>query len=209
MIHHGQSLAFRFETAEHTSRVHAGFDQLEGDSPLDRFLLISDPNLAHTSFADPFQQVAGQPLQRFRVADCGAGHPPTQLLHCEGYVGAIARQEVGSRDLRPVLVGVLRAEGLVLLLQLLGCQFPAGLVELAGVLSEACSRYEQLSMPLVGFPLIALGRAAHDPGEDPLPVSCSPEPALDFAFEAGQDASLELVEGFLPAYREEVIAVYY
>ena len=102
---------------------------------------------------------------------------------------------------------LLRAEGLVLLLQLLGRQLPAWLVKLAGILPEPSPGHKQFGMPLVCFPLVAFGRAAHDPVEDPKLVARSPQPALGLAFEVGENAALELVEGLLSAYCEEVVAV--
>ena len=52
MVHHGQSLAFRFEAGDDLAAVHAGLDNLESDFALDGVGLLRHEDGAHAPFAD-------------------------------------------------------------------------------------------------------------------------------------------------------------
>jgi hypothetical protein len=52
VVHQRQRLAFGLKAGHDFARVHAGFDQLDGDAPPHRVLLLGEPNLAHAALAD-------------------------------------------------------------------------------------------------------------------------------------------------------------
>ena len=56
MIHHGQSLSLGLEAGHDLARVHAGFDQFEGDPSLHRRGLLCEPYLAHAARAYKLEQ---------------------------------------------------------------------------------------------------------------------------------------------------------
>jgi hypothetical protein len=80
MIHHRQRLALRLETGHDLSSVHARFDDLEGDTAADWFLLFGYIHKAATPFANLLAQFvvadarAGLLLRRERDSDCASVH---------------------------------------------------------------------------------------------------------------------------------------
>jgi hypothetical protein len=56
MIHQRQRLPLGFKARDHLTRVHAGFEDLEGNLTADRLLLLGDEDQAHAAFADLFHQ---------------------------------------------------------------------------------------------------------------------------------------------------------
>ena len=66
MIHQRQRLAFGLEPGDDVFGVHAQLDDLEGDLPAHRLLLLGHINHAATAFADLLQQfVAANPVAGF------------------------------------------------------------------------------------------------------------------------------------------------
>jgi len=55
MFHQGQRLALGLKTRNDAVRIHSRFDQLQGDAPQDRFLLLSHENHAASAFSDLLQ----------------------------------------------------------------------------------------------------------------------------------------------------------
>ena len=58
MIHHRQRFAFDIEARHHLTRVHAGFDHLDGDTAM-RHLLLGEIHGAHAAFAEETQDAIG------------------------------------------------------------------------------------------------------------------------------------------------------
>ena len=67
MIHHRECLSFGFEAGEYLFRIHAGFDQFDGNLTFDRLLLLSDPDRSHPAFADILQQFVAASEDRSRL----------------------------------------------------------------------------------------------------------------------------------------------
>ena len=59
MIHQRQRLPLGLEARHHFARVHAGFDQLDGDAAAHGLLLLGQPDFAHAALANPLQQMIG------------------------------------------------------------------------------------------------------------------------------------------------------
>jgi hypothetical protein len=55
VVHERQGLALRLEAGDDLCGVKAGFDDLEGDVAADRPLLLRQPDLAHSPFANAFE----------------------------------------------------------------------------------------------------------------------------------------------------------
>jgi hypothetical protein len=65
MVHERKRLSFGLKACNHAFRVHSRLNQLEGDTPVDRFLLFRDKNDAATSFSDLLAQfVSTDPVTR-------------------------------------------------------------------------------------------------------------------------------------------------
>ena len=82
MIHHGQCLALGFEAGNDRLRVHPQFDDLEGDPPAHRFLLLGHIDHAHAAFADLLEELVAandgtRAFVRPGVQQDGLGLPPT------------------------------------------------------------------------------------------------------------------------------------
>jgi len=56
MVHHRQRLALGLEAGDDLVGVHAQLDDLQGDLPSDRFLLLGQPHGAETALAERFDQ---------------------------------------------------------------------------------------------------------------------------------------------------------
>jgi len=56
MIHYHQGLAFLFEAKQHSFRIHSGLHKFQRDPAFDGFCLASDPDFAHSTFANLFHQ---------------------------------------------------------------------------------------------------------------------------------------------------------
>ena len=67
MIHHRESLSFGLKAGEYLFRIHAGFDQFDGNLTFDRLLLLSDPDRSHPAFADILQQFVAASEDRSRL----------------------------------------------------------------------------------------------------------------------------------------------
>ena len=52
MVHQGQRLALGFEAGDHITGVHPRLDDLEGNFPANRLLLLGDENKAKAPGAD-------------------------------------------------------------------------------------------------------------------------------------------------------------
>ncbi len=86
VVHDREGLPLGLETAQHTPRIHAGLDELEGDPPLDRFELIRDPDFTHAPFTDLFEQF----VRPDAVADARrriAGHRTRRVRPGPGEIG--------------------------------------------------------------------------------------------------------------------------
>src|SRR5262249_62105266 len=55
MRHDCQCLTLRFEARDDLRRVHAGFDDLEGDLSVNGLRLLGEPDLPHAAFAKTLQ----------------------------------------------------------------------------------------------------------------------------------------------------------
>src|SRR5882672_3176252 len=73
MIHEGEGLSLGLETCDYTFGIHSGFDDLQGDTPADRFLLFSLEDDAASPFSYLLQQfVPINPVARL-FANSGFG----------------------------------------------------------------------------------------------------------------------------------------
>ena len=59
MVHQGQGLALGLEAGEDLARVHAGFDELQGDGATNGGGLFCFPDLAHASRANELAEQEG------------------------------------------------------------------------------------------------------------------------------------------------------
>jgi hypothetical protein len=59
MLHAGQVLALRLEAADHLRRRHAGFQELDGDPPPNRGLLLSSVDARESALTDQLQHAIG------------------------------------------------------------------------------------------------------------------------------------------------------
>jgi hypothetical protein len=54
--HERQDLPLRLEARNDLRRIHACFDDLERDLPVNRLRLLGEPNVAHAAFANPLKK---------------------------------------------------------------------------------------------------------------------------------------------------------
>jgi hypothetical protein len=79
VIQAGQSFPFQFETSQDLSGGEAGLDQLQGDTPVNRFPLLRLEDLPHPPLADLLEKVEGSHDVVGRIAWFdGSGGPATQ-----------------------------------------------------------------------------------------------------------------------------------
>ena len=57
MIHEGHHLAFRLKPRDHFARAYTGFDEFDRHAAPDRLFLLSQPDLAHSAFAESSHEV--------------------------------------------------------------------------------------------------------------------------------------------------------
>ncbi len=86
VVHESQRLAFGFEAGNHLTGIHAGFDQLERDTPVHRLLLFGQPDFAHAAFADFLQETIAAD---YRAAGLRGGHGPRGRGFASGAGGGI------------------------------------------------------------------------------------------------------------------------
>src|SRR5437762_2604961 len=75
MVHHRQSLSFRFKAGDDLLRIHTWLDDLQCDTTADWLGLLRDVDNSHSPFADLFQQLVradqSANLLGWRLINCG------------------------------------------------------------------------------------------------------------------------------------------
>ena len=77
MFHHRHSLLLGTKPGEHVLRRQFGFDQLEGDTPLDWLVLFGQPDDTHSASSDFFNQAEVGQLRWYIIRN---GDRPVGLL---------------------------------------------------------------------------------------------------------------------------------